>query len=302
MYMFLSEVHLIQLKYRGARFGVHNSKKRIVRGVGEERSLECGSPPPWMEERQRLTTFPKLMGENRSDNSVEKAVNTINGTCPEFVIYTDGSAAEGTRDGGSAVAVTTGDLHESEVVQEIKIRGRTLTSSYAEEREALQEATKWIETNTRAGDNKVKICTDSQSLVEAILNSFKDTEKIRSSLNRAGAHTIIQWVPGQVSIPGNEMADELANEAANSREEEPKPVSLSCAKSCIKRTMKDGDPSHHRIAAAYSNHSRARDKEAIKTRKDAVLLSRLPSGQCMAFSAYKNLMDPTIDPSCRRCN
>ena len=81
------------------------------------------------------------MGENRSDNSVEKAVNTINDTCPEFVIYTDGSAAEGTRDGrdgGSAVVVTTGDPREPEVVQEIKIRGCTLTSSYGEEREALQ--------------------------------------------------------------------------------------------------------------------------------------------------------------------
>ena len=291
--------------HRLARSNWREQAKRTADQLPEElekREVLSVEAPPWIEERQRWTAFPKLMGENRSDNSVEKAVNTINDNCPEFVIYTDGSAAEGTRDGGSAVVVTTGDPREPEVVQEIKIRGRTLTSSYEEEREALQEAAKWIETNTRAGNNKVMICTDSQSLVEAISNSSKDTENIRSSLNRAGAHTIIQWVPGHVSIPGNEMADKLANEAANSREEEPIPFSLSCAKSCIKRTMKDGDPSHHRIAAVYSNHSRVRDKEATKTRKDAVLLARLRSGHCMAFSAYKNLMDPMIDPSCRRCN
>ena len=153
------------------------------------------------------------------------------------MIYTDGSAAEGTRDGGSAVVVTTGDPRESEVVQKIKIRGRNLTSSYEEEREALQEAAKWIKANTRAGYNKVMNFTDSQFLVEAISSSSKDTENIRSSLNGTGAHTIIQWVLGHVFIPGNETADKLANEAANSREEEPIPVSLSCTKSCIKRTI-----------------------------------------------------------------
>ena len=98
MYMFLSEVHLIQLKYRGARFGVHNSKKRIVRGVGEERSLECGSPPP-LDGRE--TTVDHL---SQADGRKQKRQQCREGrqhhqTTPalSFVIYTDGSAAEGTR-------------------------------------------------------------------------------------------------------------------------------------------------------------------------------------------------------------
>ena len=119
--------------HRLARSNWREQAKRTADQLPEELEnrevLSVEAPPPWIEERQRWTAFPKPMGENRSDNSVEKAVNTINDNCPEFVIYTDGSAAEGTRDGGSAVVVTTGDPREPEVVQAIKIRGRTLTSS-----------------------------------------------------------------------------------------------------------------------------------------------------------------------------
>ena len=109
--------------------------------------------------------------------------------------------------------------------------------------------------------------------------------------------TTIQWVPSHVDIPGNEMADTLANEATIS-EDPPKSVSLAAARACIKRTIKESAPSHPRV---YSKLSRRKNQEAIKTRKDAITLARLRSGHHAAFGAYRNLMDPSVDPMCRRC-
>ena len=89
------------------------------------------------------------------------------------------------------------------------------------------------------------------------------------------------------------MADTLAVEATIS-EDPPKPVSLAAARACIKRTVKDVAPSHPSVAAVYSKLSRRKDQEAIT-------LTRLRSGHHAAFGAYRNLMDPSFDPMCRRC-
>ena len=94
--------------------------------------------------------------------------------------------------------------------------------------------------------------------------------------------------------------DGRSNEATIS-EDPLKPVSLAAARACIKRTIKEGAPSQPRVAAVYSKLSQRKAQEAIKTREDAITLARLRSGHHAAFGAYRNLMDPSVDPMCRRC-
>ena len=53
------------------------------------------------------------------------------------VIYTDGSARDGFRDGGAGFVVIKGDLGVDEVIHSASMRGRAFTSPFEEEREAM---------------------------------------------------------------------------------------------------------------------------------------------------------------------
>ena len=82
------------------------------------------------------------------------------------------------------------------------------------------------------------VCTDSQSLCQALTSEAKDTTAIRSLLDTHHSRVIIQWVPGLSNIAGNEMADQEAKVAAT-LETEPEKPSMKAAISFIKRETKD---------------------------------------------------------------
>ena len=105
-----------------------------------------------------------LVGGNRTDNARTDAIRVIHESEAKWVIYTDGSASEGTHFRGSAaMVVTQGDPENPVTIDEQKTKGRILTSSYEEEKEAMDSAIKWLEKNTVEEHDKVLICTDSQS-------------------------------------------------------------------------------------------------------------------------------------------
>ena len=76
-------------------------------------------------------------GLGRSEETKQKAIETIRNIDATWTIYTDGSVKDGTRDGGSAMVVTTGDPLDPQTIFSETIRGRMLTSSFDEEKEAL---------------------------------------------------------------------------------------------------------------------------------------------------------------------
>ena len=257
-------------------------------------------PLPTIEEevwtpQRRWRVNNTVGGLGRSEETKQKATETIRNIDATWIIYTDGSAKD-----GSAMVVTTGDPLDPQTIFSETIRGRMLTSSLDEEKEALGAAVRWLEDNTPNNSDRGLICTDSQALTSALANSSREVSNITKKLDTLNREIIIQWIPSHVGIVGNERADALANEASGLKERA-KPTTYKSAVATIKYTIKDPSPSHARTAQIYQKLSRERDEKTLLSRRDAVMLARLRSGHNMLLSGYRTLINPAESPSCPRC-
>ena len=146
------------------------------------------------------------------------------------------------------------------------------------------------------------ICSDSLSLLTAIDSNSTDTQEIRDRLNTLNGKTLIHWVPSHINIPGNELADKAAKEAAKmDSEEELIPVPFEVVKALVKRMFVDLEPQHPVVAESYKEVSMKKDNLA-NNRKDACLLTQLRSGHCKLLAHYANRIDEKASPMCNRCN
>ena len=96
------------------------------------------------------------------EKQLEDAVETITSLCGSWVLYSDGSAKDGTNDGGSAVVVTRGNANDPERVTAVRKAGAQQTSSFETEVEALLLAVQWCCNNNssdvhNSDDNQVVI-------------------------------------------------------------------------------------------------------------------------------------------------
>ena len=248
----------------------------------------------WTPQRRWLVNNT-VGGLGRSEETKQKATETIRNIDATWTIYTDGSAKDGTRDGGSAMVVTTGDPLDPQTIFSETISGRMLTSPFDEEKEALGAAVRWLEDITPNNSDKGLIFTDSQALTSALANDSREVSNITRKLDTLNREIIIQWIPSQVGIVGNERADALANEASGLKERA-KPTTYKSAVANIKRTIKDTSPSHARTAQVYQKLSREREEKTLLSRRDAVMLARLRSGHSMLLAGYRTLMNPAESP------
>ena len=259
--------------------------------------------PPWIP-TGNYEIHPTLPGVSRKEAvPPEKlrciAMGTLKDHHADLLIYTDGSASAGTTDGGSAAIITAGDLESPVVANRILERGSLFTSSFEEELQALHNAVSWC-IEHQAPTQRVFIATDSQSLCQALLGQGTIVEKLKLQLELCSGQIIVQWIPGHADVPGNELADAAAKEAAENSIDEPRPTSFKGIVPVINRIIIDPPIEHTRTREAYKHFSKKRDSQL--NRKDQVMLARIRSGHSLLFRGYKHRISKSSDPFCKRCD
>ena len=237
---------------------------------------------------------------SRSDSEEtrrEAPLDNIRQTHAQKTIYTDGSAHAGIRMGGAAFVVTEGDPEAPHKLTSVLAKGALYTCSYEEEVEAMKMAATWIKENCME-DETIQICTDSQSLCMALQSFNPETDPIRETLQGHKGRIDIQWIPGHSNIPGNEMADRAAKEAAD-KLGPGRPITLRSARMQIWRTFED-EIMHRTMAQVYGAYDKEKES-LIETRKDQVALAQIRSGKHRAFGAYRKALDDSVSDMCQSC-
>ena len=262
--------------------------------------------PPWQQspshDERISTSVPGITGR-ADDNNLKRqcSLSTIASYQADYVIYTDGSASGGTRNGGAAAVVTRGSPLQPDVVTTIKTKGKTFTSSYEEEAAAMESALSWTLTNANHHSITILFYTDSKSLCEALISSHPRTFSIHNSINSISSSILIQWIPGHSAIPGKDIADKAAKEATTIDSDTILPISLSSSIQVINETIRDAPPIHERVASVYKHRRVSRDAKLINNRKDDVLIAHLRSGHHPSLKKYLHRLDPSQGPTCPNC-
>ena len=129
-------------------------------------------------------------------------------------VYTDGSATEAVKDGGDGILVlyTNGRTSTKSVAT-----GKHCTN-YKAEMEALMQAMAIIEESDE-DCSQVVILTDVLSVLEAVKNYTLPSLTRQIQRLAQSICLVLQWIPANCEIPGNEKADKLARLRA--REDQP---------------------------------------------------------------------------------
>ena len=188
-----------------------------------------------------------------------------------------------------------------ETVMEASYPAGEYCSSYTGECVAALKAVEWIKEQEKG---RFAICTDSKSLYELILNdNWRDQDpwlkKIKQVIHKTESEIELVWIPSHCGIPGNDRADELANEGTRKDQKEI-PVTHQIVKAKIKN--RKWKVAHERALETYQERRMPRfEVEAKWSRRIRTEYARLRTGHSKNLKYYRYVIETEDDPICDQC-
>ena len=184
---------------------------------------ECESltNPVWTTEKlgaEIRTSIPGITSvKNQHDGALRSlALEEIHSRYPARTwthVYTDGSATDATRNGGSGAYI----LQPKKPPVSLSSPSGALSSNYRAEVSALKLAANHLNT-LEEKPKKAVFLTDSLSALQGLTSDHPEQNlmELMHQLNTLSkkAAVVLQWVPAHRGIRGNEMADRLAKEGS----------------------------------------------------------------------------------------
>ena len=156
-------------------------------------------------EIQINTTIPQLDQGKELDASVRHSIALVNiaEIYPPATwtrVYTDGSATKATTDGGAGIIIQ----YPSGATQTSSSATGKHRTNYRAETEALKQAA------TLVKDSPTVFLTDALSVLEALQTN--KSPLLATQMQELGNtyRVVLQWIPSQCGIPGNEQAGQLS--------------------------------------------------------------------------------------------
>ena len=297
-----------------AKMGLETIEAAGLGGLPREPLLNVASTPPWeaAPENVRIHTrldrnVPRTGPPEERRRAAEETLSRL--PRPDVVVFTDGSATAGTEDGGAGAVV----WEEGRETTRIRAPAGKITSSYIAELHALNEALKYLEDRAPTDERQctIRICTDSQSALTRLKEGPADQreklpDEIWKRLKKIGRrHRVdMQWVPGHAGVEENEIADEVAKQAA-SLPQNKVPINLNAAKARLKlhlgREWVEGNRSTQHYDIVGPGRIKPGDKLGL-SRADSVTLARMRTGKSMLLRSFRHAIGLEQDPTCQDCD